>query len=202
MISYFDVQIECNVIENNSETLVVLFPGIGYTCDKALLYYSKILSTEIGFDVLPLEYGFQIARKKTINSEEFSIVIRECRDIITKSLNDTYKNIIFIGKSIGTLIQTAIEEKFVRYNIRNIYLTPVSETVKVGIKKNSLVVSGNCDPMINEEAVKMLEDNNEIVLKIIDKANHSLNIKDDVLGTIEALKEVIEIERKFLKNEL
>lgn len=31
--------------------IAVLFPGIGYTCDKPLLYYSAKLAAEKGYEV-------------------------------------------------------------------------------------------------------------------------------------------------------
>ena len=34
--------------ENNGKKIACLFPGIGYTCDKPLLYYSRMLLKELG----------------------------------------------------------------------------------------------------------------------------------------------------------
>ena len=37
--------------------LAVFFPGIGYTADKPLLYYSRKLAAELDYEVLSLSYG-------------------------------------------------------------------------------------------------------------------------------------------------
>lgn len=37
--------------------LAVLFPGIGYTCDKPLLYYGAKLAKSYGYEVKRVEYG-------------------------------------------------------------------------------------------------------------------------------------------------
>jgi len=200
MLSHFEANLECDLIENYSDALVVLLPGIGYTGHRPLLDYSKRLASELRYDVLSIEYGFQAARKKLNHSDEFNIVIRETREIIVKALKDNYKKIIFIGKSIGTLVQSSIEEKLVKYNIFNIYLTPVNETIKVGIKENSLVIAGNNDPMINEESLCKLRTMNNIEYLEIEGGDHSLNIKDDVIGSIGVLERVIEAERRYLES--
>ena len=200
MLSHFKVNIDCNLIENYSDTLVVLLPGIGYICDRPLLDYSKRLAIEMRYDVLSIEYGFQAARTSLDNSDEFSIVIRETREIILKALNDKYRNLVFIGKSIGTLVQASIEEKLAKYEMFNIYLTPVSETIKVGIKENSLIIAGNNDPMINNDALHKLREMSDVEFLEIEGADHSLNIKDDTMKSIDVLKKVIEAEKNYLNS--
>lgn len=40
-----------------SRKLVCLFPGIGYACDKPLLYYSRKLLKEMGWEIVPVAYS-------------------------------------------------------------------------------------------------------------------------------------------------
>lgn len=37
--------------------IAVLFPGIGYTCDKPLLYYTGKLAVARGYKIVKVEYG-------------------------------------------------------------------------------------------------------------------------------------------------
>ena len=37
--------------------IAVLFPGIGYTCDKPLLYYTGKLAVARGYKLVKVEYG-------------------------------------------------------------------------------------------------------------------------------------------------
>ncbi len=200
ILSHFEVMVECNLIENCSDTLVIILPGIGYTCHRALLDYSKRLACDMGFDVLPMEYGFQAARKPMINSHEFNIVVRETKEILMKALGNRYKRLIFIGKSIGTLIQASLQDEFADFDIKNIYLTPISETVKLGIKEDSLVVAGNADPMIKPKDMHKLRTNNRISFMEVAKADHGLNIKGDAIRSIDILSMVIKKEKEYLRT--
>ena len=39
--------------------LAVLFPGIGYHCDKPLLYYSKKYLKVYGYEIIEVNYKFE-----------------------------------------------------------------------------------------------------------------------------------------------
>ena len=98
------------------------------------------------------------------------------------------------------MVQTSIEEKLAKYETFNIYLTPVSETIKVGIKENSLIIAGNNDPMINNDALHKLREMSNVKFLEIEGADHSLNIKNDTMKSIDVLKKVIEAERNYLNS--
>jgi hypothetical protein len=42
----------------------VIFPGIGYTCKRPLLYYTAAMAEEHGYDVIRLDYGEDIHSMK------------------------------------------------------------------------------------------------------------------------------------------
>ena len=58
--------------------LAVFFPGIGYHCDKPLLYYSRKLVQEYGYEKIV-----------TLNEE---IIKREIRKIVHRSAEETLSN--------------------------------------------------------------------------------------------------------------
>ena len=39
------------------QKLAVIFPGIGYTADKPLLYYASRLARHYGYQILAVSYG-------------------------------------------------------------------------------------------------------------------------------------------------
>ena len=39
--------------------LAIFFPGIGYHADKPLLYYSRKLAGEAGYELIALKYDYQ-----------------------------------------------------------------------------------------------------------------------------------------------
>jgi hypothetical protein len=109
--------------------------------------------------------------------------------------------VIFISKSIGTVVQAYLCNKVKTSEIKNIYLTPINETLNHGIEENSLVITGTSDPLINKETVEEIRKIKGVNVIQIENGDHSLNIKNDVLSSIEALYKVIEAEKKYL-NEL
>lgn len=40
--------------------LAVIFPGVGYTCTKPLLYYTASMAAERGYEIIRLDYGQDI----------------------------------------------------------------------------------------------------------------------------------------------
>lgn len=199
--SIYNVQLESKVIDSNSEVLAVILPGIGYTLDRPLLDYSKKLCLELGYDVLPIEYGFQAARAE-FDSERFNNVLDESMEILKLSLSSKYKKIVFIGKSIGTVIQKILQKRLEyennSYYFENIYLTPVDKTVDLGIETGSIVFTGSCDPLISKENMHKLEMIEDIKLIKIAHADHSLNIKNDIVKSAEYLMDIIKKEKDFL----
>lgn len=200
--SYFGVELENKVIEQGSNALVVLLQGIGYTYDMPLLYFSKKLAMEKGYDVLPVEYGaVKVGIKlKLDNKKEIGILIEESCELIKMALSDKYKKIIFIGKSIGTVVQRTMEINLKDYNgeIVNVYLTPINKTCELGIQKGSLVVCGTKDPFITCENREKLMCRDDIKYIEIKDANHSLMIECDVETSVKALEEVLCIIKQFI----
>ena len=40
--------------------LAIIFPGVGYTCTKPLLYYTASMAAERGYEIIRLDYGQDI----------------------------------------------------------------------------------------------------------------------------------------------
>ncbi len=77
------------LICNESDTLAIILPGLGYTLDKALLDYSKQLILDLKFDYLGIEYGFQVSREDFNRHDENDIreLLLETLDIIFSALD-------------------------------------------------------------------------------------------------------------------
>lgn len=196
--SYWGVNLESRIVSQDSNTLAVLMPGIGYTLDRPLMDYSKKLVLQLGFDVLSVEYGFQIVRKNLDREKELKYLIKESLYIFKSALHEKYRKIIFISKSIGTIIHTLLCDEVSDYEVKNIYLTPINETLKIGIKENSLVITGTHDPLINIETVEEIRKIKGVKLIEIKDGDHSLNINNNVLSSIITLHNVIEAEKEYL----
>ena len=155
--SHWGVELIPTLIKQGSDTLAVILPGIGYTIDRVTLEYSSELALKLGFDLLKVEYGFQVARKEFNVEKEFDIIVEETLEIVENALSENYKNIVIIGKSIGTCVQNLLNDRIEGYNIENIYISPINKTVEMGIKENSLVITGTKDPLLSKENLEKID---------------------------------------------
>ena len=201
MKSFWNVEINNKIINNNSNKLAILLPGINYSTDRPLMDYSKRLVMEMNYDVLAIDYGFQIARKCFNKDTEINIIIHESIEVLREALKDInkkYEEILIIGKSIGTIVQIHMQKEFNKgINIRNIYLTPIEKTFELGINK-SLVITGTNDTWISKESISKIHNINDVKLVVIEGANHSLNINGDILKSIDVIKSVIKVEKEYI----
>ncbi|MBT9831924.1 alpha/beta fold hydrolase [Clostridium baratii] len=200
--SHWGVELIPTLIKQGSDTLAVILPGIGYTIDRVTLEYSSELALKLGFDLLKVEYGFQVARKEFNVEKEFDIIVEETLEIVENALSENYKNIVIIGKSIGTCVQNLLNDRIEGYNIENIYISPINKTVEMGIKENSLVITGTKDPLLSKENLEKIKDISGADLVTIKDGNHALNIEKDPIKSLRSQTEVIEFMEGFLYKKI
>ena len=200
--SHWGVELIPTLIKQGSDTLAVILPGIGYTIDRVTLEYSSELALKLGFDLLKVEYGFQVARKEFNVEKEFDIIVEETLEIVQNALSENYKNIVIIGKSIGTCVQNLLNDGIEGYNIENIYISPINKTVEMGIKENSLVITGTKDPLLSKENLEKIKDISGADLVTIKDGNHALNIEKDPIKSLRSQTEVIEFMEGFLYKKI
>ena len=198
--SHWNVDLSGRFIDNNSTKLCIILPGIGYLLERSYMDYSKKITLELGYDILEVEYGYQVSRSSFSPDNEFNIMLEETFKIVDANLNKHYQDILIIAKSIGTCIQIFLNEHLKNKNITNICLSPVDRTVEIGMLENSLVVSGLSDPLLSSENLNKIKKVKGIDLITIDNANHSFDIKNNIIKTLDALKDVILKEKDFIQK--
>ena len=82
----------------------VFFPGIGYHCDKPLLYYSRKLAQECGYEeTIALSYTYDGGNIRG-NEEKMQQAFESLYEQAEKSLSaidfDKYDEILFVAKSV------------------------------------------------------------------------------------------------------
>ena len=97
--------------------IAVFFPGIGYHCDKPLLYYARKLVQEYGYEKIVMqEYSYNgknIRGDKKKMQEAFEMLVCAGRKgSLKKSHLTEYSEVLFISKSVGTIIASAYAEKY------------------------------------------------------------------------------------------
>ncbi len=176
--------------------IAVMFPGMGYTCLKPLLYYTANAAAEYGYEVVKLDYGQDIHGFKGRNMAEADPLIAKAADRVMTQLSEIpwqeYSHIIFISKSIGTAV-ACITAARLRINPYQFMMTPIPAVLPYLDNVEGKFFSGTADPCIETKLVQeMMKKHPEKVGAIFENCNHSLEKKGDVLAGIDNLRTVVE----------
>lgn len=187
----------------STNKLAIFFPGIGYHCDKPLLYYSRKLADEAGYkSILTLEYSLagsnitgNIRGDKEKMQQAFSYLYAQAAKQLSSINWQDYDEIIFISKSIGTVIASVFAQHE-KISCRQILYTPLCETYDFH-PQNAIAFLGTSDPWSDIEKVTDISRTQKIPLFLYPDANHSLETKD-TLRNIKTLQDVMEETKRFL----
>ncbi|MBQ6565200.1 MAG: hypothetical protein IJL88_14920, partial [Clostridia bacterium] len=175
--------------------LTILFPGLGYTCDKPLLYYSAKLAEKHGFSVRRLNYTDLPANaKKDPTALKTAISCATSQSFAALDQIDwfSYDHILLIAKSIGTQIACAYLDAR-HLSASAILLTPLEETFRCASGAD-LAFHGTRDPWApDSDAIREACRKKGIRLLEYEGANHSLetgNIDLDILHLREIMQEI------------
>lgn len=182
--------------------IAVCFPGIGYHCDKPLLYYCRNIASKSGYDNsrnISYDYNAGNIRGNDEKMKEayetlFSQAEAELADIAWAE----YDDIIFISKSIGTIIAASYAKKYGMKSVKHILYTPLAQTF-LFVPENAIGFIGNADPWSRIDEITSLAAKNHVTLFTYEGCNHSLECKD-VIKNIEVLKDVMQKTKDFIEN--
>ena len=182
--------------------LAVFFPGIGYTVDKPLMYYSRKLAAEIGYEIRLLSYsGFP--EKKRGDDDRMQKSVRIAIDQSREQMKDldlsAYEDVLFIGKSIGTIASAVLySESAAKDRIRLILYTPLEETFRFpAAAEGTIVFHGTADPWAKTEEITRICEEKGLPLFLTKKANHSLEC-GKVSKDIKTIREVMKTVEEFI----
>ena len=136
--------------------LALVFPGIGYTVDKPLLYFSRKIAAENGYEIKLLPYtGFppKILGDREKMTESYRIALSQSREMLSDVDFTAYDEFLFIGKSIGTAVAAQIAAEIPR-PVRLLLYTPLEETFLFPLK-DSIVFTGLADPWVGKESSRI-----------------------------------------------
>lgn len=172
-----------------SSTLLVSFPGMAYSMDAPLMWYSTLAAIESGYDVLGLEYSFQVRGNPGFNSD-LDKVVGEITDGLKKFLKEhKYEQVIFLAKSIGTVIGPRVMEEMDITLDGFVFLTPLERTLNyINSSQKMLAVIGEIDPAFPPHAVKQIRDPKSVML--VPGADHGMEIPGKSVESVEVLKNV------------
>ena len=180
--------------------IACLFPGIGYTCDKPLLYYSWKLLKGMGWEIVPVPYtGFPDKVKGDPEKMKLcaEMALEQAEEILGGIDWKEYKEILFIGKSVGTAVCSAFAARH-GISCRRILFTPVEGTFGFP-GGEAIAFHGTSDPWADTKVIRECCKKQGIPLYETEGANHSLET-GDVEKDIKEIRKVMKIVREFVEG--
>lgn len=179
--------------------IAVIFPGIGYHSDKPLLYYSRMLAREAGYEIREVPYKNFPPRIRG-SEEKMRQALNIAGDQAEALLSDldfaSFDRILFISKSIGTAVAVHYAASHGLQAFQLMY-TPLAETFLLagedGLESlDGIAFHGNADPWADTRTLIDLAKDWKIPLYITEGGNHSLET-GSTLTDLKALLTVMEI---------
>lgn len=174
-----------------NKKLIVIFPGGNYTAEMPLLYYAKFKYEVLGYESIKIV--FNISTNYNSNTEMLSCLYKQAFTQLNEVDYSHYDDIIFVSKSIGTVI-AALIAKEIGQSVKHVFLTPLENTLQYIIHSNNikLVVSGTLDKYLQSSILKEHCEKEDINYLQIDGVGHRLEKFGDMAKNIEILKRIVE----------
>ena len=186
--------------DKNAPKLAVIFPGIGYTSDKPLLYYTARLARKHEYQIQTVSYGTlpeNIKGDSAKMRQAFNLALAQTEESLHDIDWNSYGSILFISKSIGTAISSAYAAKY-NLKIKNILFTPLTDTFSFPLQ-GSIAFHGTADPWAETASIQTLAEQKEVPLFLTKDANHSLET-GDVQTDLSILKTTMDRVERFIIN--
>lgn len=160
--------------------IAVFFPGIGYTLEQPLLHESKKMVVDMGYDVLLLQYHDMPERVRGDKERiRFATVLayEQTEDALDGVPFDAYEDVVFIAKSLGTIISTKYAREH-KVKARMVLYTPVEpsfDAIDPAADNRDIVgFIGEDDIWSDVPFVKELAAERHVLLFSYPKCDHSL----------------------------
>lgn len=179
--------------------IAVYFPGIGYHCDKPLLYYSRNVARELGYEnCRNVNYTYKAENIRGNNQkimEAYEALFSQTEAELANIIWTEYNDILFVSKSIGTIIAASYAKKYGLKCAKHILYTPLAQTFLFA-PDHAVGFIGTADPWSNVDEILRFSETNHIPLTVYEGCNHSLEC-DDTLKNLEIIKDVMQRSMNF-----
>lgn len=183
-----------------SKKIAVFFPGRKYSVDCPLLYFADFVCKLKGYERAFLHYA---RHREEINTSSIEADIQNTKAYVTATIQakelDQYDEVVFVSKSLGTVLAGYIREALGLKNVRNIYLTPLTETLPYIEKENSIVVAGTNDSFLPKDQLKAFCQEKQVKLYQMEGLGHSLET-DKIDTSLTVISNVSKIIEEFLEE--
>lgn len=185
--------------ESPGNKLAVLYPGMRYTCDRPLLYFTTELLLSKGYDVLQLWSNYNSPQFKDLSKSDKTIQIIADGQALLESGRQagTYTQYMLCGKSLGTITMAFIlqaepdlEALITVWFTPLIHLPPVAESILA--QTSPVFIAGSLsDDTFSSGPIDRIMSKPGTSVYTSDEADHSLEIPGDTLQSLSILDQVI-----------
>jgi dienelactone hydrolase len=179
-----------------SAGLLLLFPGNLYGVDGPLLFYPSAFLFERGWDTLGLSYGFQSAMASA-TGETVMAALRESELAVADALAQRpYPRVGLIGKSLGASVVAHLCATTPQLSgARAVYLTPLLgvplfDGLFSQTSQSAFLAIGSADTFYDVDALRALDDNASLEVRVLEGADHSLVVPGDLPASLRVLERV------------
>ena len=192
-----------------TRNLAIMLPGAGYTTQAPLFHYTTELFLNRGWDVLEVNYQYNLSAYADFTMDELAGIIRyDVRTVIDEVLaKESYGHFTLISKSLGTLAMCSERGRKAFQTARLIWLTPLihrDDVLEAMVQSSQpgLAVIGDQDHCYSEDRYRELSANPLLAASLVPGIGHGFDYAGDVQKSIDALKDVLsDIEEFALEEE-
>lgn len=167
-----------------SKKIVFSFPG-SRGCEIPLLYFGAKHYEDLGYEKIFLEHY-------DIEDDSAREMLEKAEKVIRSIDLEEYEEIVFIAKSIGTVIACKIKEKY-HIPASLILLTPLNETLPYINKENDilLVAAGDKDKYLDAEILRRRCMEEGINCHIEPGVGHRMEVQGNLQRNLEIVSNVM-----------
>lgn len=189
------VQNRFHVHEPEADKLMVILPGRGYTVNHPVLFHLDHMAYENGFDVLPVQYGFQVSGN--LDPSQIPLLAQDVELATAEVLRRGYREICVVGKSLGTPLAVDLARRVEAERVSQILLTPIGAAMKTAGDIRTLAIIGTADPLYAPELVK---NSDTTTWRVYENLDHGLIDKDDWHYSLDSLQAIIAACEAFIRE--
>lgn len=164
--------------------IVVSFPG-GRGYEIPLLYFGAKFYEDKGYDKLFISHPEN-------GDYDFSALLENAEKVIREVSFDEYDDIVFVAKSIGTVVACQIKEKY-QISATLILFAPLHETLPYIRHDNDikLVAVGDKDRYIDTLMLSVKCEKEGILCHVEQNVGHRMEVMNDLKRNLEIIASVI-----------
>ena len=175
--------------------IAVVFPGVGYTKDRPLLYYSGKLAVKNGYELKSMDFsGIRWSKEKLKDKEFLRRTVERCLKTAEEALGEfgdiSQDEIVFISKSIGTLVANAFGNR-TGVDAKQICFSPLEAIEGFVRERGAVLFYGDEDPYADHRAIESIAKEKSLETFRIAGGNHSLET-GDIFTDIDNLKSMMQ----------